>query len=82
MSIRVKRGLVKDFHNGGMWLLLVNRRGMRDVIDSLNHERGLKIKAMECETIAEAAKLNFLFEAFDLLSLEEIQKIIKLNKPL
>jgi hypothetical protein len=81
MALRIKRGLVRDFHNGGMWLLLVNKRGMRGVIDSLNHE-GMKIKALECETIAEAAKLNFLFEAFDLLSLDEIQKIIKLHKPL
>jgi hypothetical protein len=82
MPAVTKRGLIRDFYRGGMWLLFVNKRGMKTIIENLHYEKGTTIKAIQCETIAEAAKLDYLFEAFDLLSLEEIRKIIKLNTPL
>ena len=65
---------------GGVWILLVNRPEMKTLLCELEHEKGISIHAIECNTVNDAEKAGLLIEAFNEWTVEGIREFMKWQK--
>ena len=76
MELTVKK-LRTVINKGGVWILLVNKEELNQIVPQIEREKGSSICKMRCETVEDAIKASLLIESFNTWTLTGIREFMK-----
>jgi hypothetical protein len=72
--------LKMSLKRGGMWVLLVNKSALEDVVREIGGKKNTNIQSFQCETVEDVLKMSMLIDAFNTWTAFQVKEFIRMYK--